>query len=645
MSGLWQTLIANLAVVALFISGWAHAQHWLHNSPGIVRTLAFPVTMGAAAIASILLSIQVESGVFFDLRSSLIALAGFFGGPLVALVTAGMAVGYRLTMGGLGVWSGTASILLSASVGTLGYFAWRERLRPVQGVVVLGLCTAAITAATMLLLPASAAREALSHFAPPVAFLTLVATIIGGAVISQTFRLAEERTLLRAAFSQAPDFHYVKGLKSQFVAVNEAVATHNGFAMPEDMIGLTDFDITEAERAKRLVADEQAALATGTPIIDSEEAIADDVGDERWFSTSKVPLYDRDRRRIGLAGVTRDITARRRLEEELRSSRNRLSYAMAEMGDGLAMFAQDGSLLFCNERYRRAFPLTQDVRRPGMHIKDILRAVVQTREQKGIPEDDAEGWIDQISAGLHTLSEQEVELFDGRWLHIKSRPTSDGSAIVVASDVTTIKEAEGALLELTKQLKLLASTDAMTGLLNRRTFDQTLEMELARSARDRTSLALLMIDVDRFKAYNDNYGHPSGDDCLRAVARCLRDTLKRPADSACRYGGEEFSAILPNTDEDGAYFIATQFRTALRGLALPHSGSEKGIVTASIGLALAEPQDRPDISADLVSRADSALYLAKEAGRDRVMGWRRRSPLAADGSGHRLRVIVSRDAE
>jgi diguanylate cyclase (GGDEF)-like protein len=131
-----------------------------------------------------------------------------------------------------------------------------------------------------------------------------------------------------------------------------------------------------------------------------------------------------------------------------------------------------------------------------------------------------------------------------------------------------------------------------------------------------------MIDVDRFKAYNDRYGHPAGDKALKLVTNCLREAALRPGDSLARYGGEEFVAILPNTDEDGAYVIAERLRKSLRHLALPHEGSEKGVITVSIGIASYGSHIVERRDTDLLRRADQALYDAKAAGRDRVTGWR-----------------------
>jgi diguanylate cyclase (GGDEF)-like protein len=267
------------------------------------------------------------------------------------------------------------------------------------------------------------------------------------------------------------------------------------------------------------------------------------------------------------------------------------------------------------------FPVTREVRQPGRHINDILKAVAETGEQKGIPAGLEEQWIEEVAATLDSTGEQEIQLCNERWLHVRTRPTADGASLVVVSDVTTPKKTESALRKTTEQLRLLATTDGLTGLTNRRAFDQALENEVARAQRSGLPLSVLMIDVDRFKAYNDLYGHPAGDEVLRRVGLCLRGAIKRPGDLAARYGGEEFVAILPNTDEDATLFIANAVRDGLRLLEIPHGGSEMGIVTASIGVASLLSGTELD-AAGLMARADEALYMAKSGGRDRITGWR-----------------------
>jgi diguanylate cyclase (GGDEF)-like protein len=181
----------------------------------------------------------------------------------------------------------------------------------------------------------------------------------------------------------------------------------------------------------------------------------------------------------------------------------------------------------------------------------------------------------------------------------------------------TLRSTQEALEKQNAALARLADTDGLTGLANRRHLDERMAQEIARAARERTPLSLIMIDVDFFKRYNDTYGHAAGDDCLRTVARVLAATVNRPADLAARFGGEEFAVLLPNTGQDGARRIAEAICQGVRAAAMPHSASELGFVTISAGIATAVPAPGGDGRA-LVEAADAALYEAKEAGRNGV---------------------------
>jgi diguanylate cyclase (GGDEF)-like protein len=170
-----------------------------------------------------------------------------------------------------------------------------------------------------------------------------------------------------------------------------------------------------------------------------------------------------------------------------------------------------------------------------------------------------------------------------------------------------------------QRLAALADTDGLTGLGNRRAFDRKLAQEWARAARDNHSLALLLLDIDHFKRFNDTYGHQAGDACLQRVAAAIQQCLHRPSDFAARYGGEEMAVILPQTDLVGARHVADTLRAAILAQATEHSASDAGVVTASIGVAAAMPVAKDSLSA-LVAHADKALYAAKERGRNRVCG-------------------------
>ncbi len=169
------------------------------------------------------------------------------------------------------------------------------------------------------------------------------------------------------------------------------------------------------------------------------------------------------------------------------------------------------------------------------------------------------------------------------------------------------------------ELKRLSSLDYLTELPNRRTFDKVLSREWGRAQRDGYPLALAMVDIDLFKNYNDAYGHTTGDECLKVIARALSGVMRRPADFCARYGGEEFAVILPNTGLEGARHLLEAFRAAITPLTIKHDGTARvPDVTVSIGIA--EKRSGDDTGADeLLRRADKALYQAKRQGRNRVV--------------------------
>jgi diguanylate cyclase (GGDEF)-like protein/PAS domain S-box-containing protein len=209
---------------------------------------------------------------------------------------------------------------------------------------------------------------------------------------------------------------------------------------------------------------------------------------------------------------------------------------------------------------------------------------------------------------------QRSEIWVESTLRVTRNSGEIDGVVAITRDVTQQKNLEG-------RLETLATEDGLTGIANRRRFDERLLEEWARAYRERTSLALLMIDLDHFKTYNDEYGHPAGDDCLRTVARILAAEAKRTTDLAARYGGEEFAMLLPNTDAAGCARIAERILREIRDAGIPHKlNFPSRLVTASIGGAVCRPGvERSAGHASLVEAADHALYAAKDTGRDQLV--------------------------
>lgn len=169
-----------------------------------------------------------------------------------------------------------------------------------------------------------------------------------------------------------------------------------------------------------------------------------------------------------------------------------------------------------------------------------------------------------------------------------------------------------------QELQLLSTTDGLTGLANRRHFENCYDAEWRRALRSQDSLTLIMIDIDFFKHYNDHYGHQAGDECLRQVADVFRSYAQRSGELVARYGGEEFVIMLPRTSLEAGQSLARSVRSKIEDLAIAHQASEQGIVTISAGVACCIPEPQMD-SEDLLRLADRSLYQAKDAGRNEVV--------------------------
>ena len=284
-----------------------------------------------------------------------------------------------------------------------------------------------------------------------------------------------------------------------------------------------------------------------------------------------------------------------------------------------AIEAEDG--LQALELFEREKPdlVLIDVQMPGLDGLEVVRRIRQLS---------AEHWVPVI---FLTSMEDDADFTRGIEAGGDDYLTKPVSPVVLEAKIRAMRRLDDMrrelmavtleLREANERLARLSQQDGLTGLANRRRFDLDLMREMGRARRERRPIALVVADVDYFKVFNDTYGHPAGDDCLRRIAGALRATCRRPGDVAARYGGEEFALILPDTTEEAARQRAVEAMRAVASLEIEHRGSEVArTVTMSFGVAGCVP-DAQVVADTLVERADRALYAAKRAGRNMALGF------------------------
>jgi len=263
--------------------------------------------------------------------------------------------------------------------------------------------------------------------------------------------------------------------------------------------------------------------------------------------------------------------------------------------------------------------------RPDLVLMDMIMPVmdgIEAAKEIRVLCEQEQDWVPIVFLSAMTESKDIVRAIDAGGDDYLTKPVE---AVVLNAKLRAmerIADMRQQLQKANRELRMMAVKDGLTGIANRRYFDEVMSKELKRAIRSKTSLSLVMCDIDYFKPYNDNYGHQSGDDCLKYVARTIAKTLKRPGDVVARYGGEEFGIILPETDIDGAQSIAENVRGAIEQLNLSHQYSSIAKhITISSGVATILPTTSDDIQKSvksLIKTADKGLYLAKGQGRNQV---------------------------
>ncbi|HEY0871099.1 MAG TPA: diguanylate cyclase, partial [Acidothermaceae bacterium] len=427
-----------------------------------------------------------------------------------------------------------------------------------------------------------------------------------------------EQVVLRNMLNDAAEAIYFKDLQSRFIAVSRALATLHG-REPEELLGLTDFDLFTPEHAGAAYADEQRVIATGVPLLNKEEKETWPDRGDTWVTSNKRPLRDLDGVIIGTFGLSRDITRRVTAEQDATRAADELALTHAELGrveaqlrtvldtssDGIALYDTQLRYQYLNAAARRA---AEDP------YWDFLG---RTDRELGRDEAFLAVWEASLKSVLSTGENRSVDFSLGsgrdlRWFAAQlsaQRETQHGPPIGVVASTREVTELKRAQSKLAHQ----AVHDPLTGLANRVLLTDRLTRALLRMERQPGRIALLFVDLDHFKDVNDAHGHEAGDRILVEVGERLTEIARR-IDTVARFGGDEFVLLCDklNTDDD----VRVVADRVVRGIAEPFvvNGGAALHVTASVGVVMT--CDPYATSESLVRDADAAMYQAKERGRN-----------------------------
>mgnify|MGYP001028545220 CR=1 FL=1 len=356
----------------------------------------------------------------------------------------------------------------------------------------------------------------------------------------------------------------------------------------------------DRQRLRRL----RRRVMAGECDYDIEYRIRSDDGDIRWLHSIARAEYDAEGRLLRLIGVLQEITQRRSTEHALRRSDKRLREAIEALEEGFALWDANDQLVMCNRRYRELYAEIDELIAPGATFTELLQASLQ--HGAVVLEGEApQSWLARVRELHREGGVREHQLASGSLLRITERRTAEGGTVSVHSDITELRSAVG-------EVRRLAYYDDLTALPNRALFRRQLLDATRRARRSGRPLALLFLDLDRFKNINDSLGHAAGDELLRLTAQRLREAL-RDSDTVARLGGDEFTILLPDlASRDSATRIAEHLLQVLgRAYRL---GEHSVYAEASIGITLC-PEQGTEPEA-LLRQADMAMYAAKQRGRN-----------------------------
>jgi len=587
------------------------ARYWRDNKT--IEQVLSGGLFGGICVVGMMLPIEIVPGVIFDPRSVILSMAGLFGGTLVSLIAATIAGGYRIWLGGGGVYVGVSVVVACTLLGLAYRYAFSTGWVKVSGLrlLVFGLIVHLVEVLLFTQLPDGAVQKVMQTvavpliltFTPATAFLGMLLKDIQNRIKTESDLLQSEARLSLhlensplAAISWDRNFRCLQWNKAAEKIFgftrDEALGRHAiGFIVPTTVKG----DIQDTFRS--LLVRKGGTRKINENITKDGRIIFCD-----WYNTT---ITDEAGETVGVVSLAEDVTERKQAQDEIKFKNTLLTTQQEASGDGILSVGADGNVISISQRF--------------IELWDIPHDIVESKSDERLLESVLEKIVDpalfmervrELYEHKHETSVDEVSLKDGRILERHSAPMVGADdqyygRVWMYRDITSRKQSEDLIWN-------QANFDPLTGLANRQMLRDRLEQEIRSAHRNGKSVALLYLDLDQFKDVNDTLGHSLGDMLLKEAAARLTASV-READTVARLGGDEFTIVMggvetPSSVERVANEILERFRQPF-GLM-----DETAYVSTSIGITL-YPEDATEVDG-LVKNADQAMYAAKDKGRN-----------------------------
>ncbi len=565
------------------------------------------ILFGLIAIIGMSMPVNFSPGVIFDPRSVIISVAGFFGGPITAIPAMLIAGGYRFSLGGAGAMAGSLVVFLSGGVGIAAYYL-RQRMyisNSAPHFFLFGLISHFIAMFGMLALPDNIMWAVVKNLSLPFFIIYPPVTIFLGYLLADIERkyelelkLKTSTAQLRTLFNTAPDLIWLKDINGAYLMCNQLVENYLGVSESE-LKGTTDYHYTTKEQADFIRSSDLKAIESGGEIVSERWGKFSQDKRKVLLEITKTPVYDSDQQLIGVLGVAHDITRRSETEAKLRQSATVFESTL----EGVFITDKNCKILDVNQSFiditgydrHESIGATPNILNSGKQDKDFFDEMWRSIKETG-------QWRGEI------WNKRQNQTVFPAWLTISTVKNTDDDVVnyvAVFTDITEIKQSQS-------ELSFLAHHDTLTSLPNRFFFNQKLEEALNHAKRINSKLAILFIDLDRFKNINDSFGHTAGDHLLIHLAEGLKNTIRQD-DTVARISGDEF--IILFEDVKSTETIVGAVEKIMDVFSSAFTIEDHSIhITASIGISLF-PLDGTNAT-DLVRNADAAMYRAKDEGRN-----------------------------